>query len=143
MPNIATVLKDEVVRLARKEVKREVFALRTQVVAQRRSLAALKKQMAEVQRLAKEVARAARLAKPASTSPSRPGRFSAKGLRVLRARLGLSAPAFGRLIGVSAQSVYNWETELSRPRDAMLVTLQQLRSLNKREAAKRLASLPD
>lgn len=143
MPNIATVLKDEIVRLARKEVKREVVALRTQIVAQRRSLAAFKKQLSDVQRLAKEGARAARSAKPASTAPSRPGRFSAKGLRALRTRLGLTAPAFGRLIGVSAQSVYNWETELSRPREAMLVTLRQLRSLNKRDAAKRLASLSD
>lgn len=142
MPNIGTVLKDVIIRLARKEVKREIVALRTQVVAQRRSLAALKKQLSEVQRIAKEGARAARSLKPTSAT-AKPGRFSAKGLRALRTRLGLSAPAFGRLIGVSAQSVYNWETELSRPREAMLVTLRQLRSLNKREAAKRLASLSD
>ena len=45
MPNIATILKDELVRLALKEVKRDFFSLRTQLVAQRRSLAALTKQL--------------------------------------------------------------------------------------------------
>jgi len=44
---------------------------------------------------------------------------------------------------VSAQSIYNWETGISRPREAMMPTLQQLRALSKRDALQRLAEIGD
>lgn len=43
-------------------------------------------------------------------------RFSAKGLNAQRARLELSAADFGKLLGVSAQSIHNRETEKANPR---------------------------
>ena len=48
-------------------------------------------------------------------------RFVAKGLKSQRDRLGLSAAEFGKLIGVSAQSVYNWEGGQTRPRDEQMI----------------------
>ena len=43
-------------------------------------------------------------------------RFSAKGLKSLRAKLGLSAADFGQLVGASAQSIYKWESGNAVPR---------------------------
>jgi hypothetical protein len=49
------------------------------------------------------------LAKPATAiSSNGKVRFVADGLKSQRSRLGLSAADYGRLVGVSAQSVYNW-----------------------------------
>jgi DNA-binding XRE family transcriptional regulator len=68
-------------------------------------------------------------------------RFSAKGLQSHRSRLGLSASEFGKLLGVSAQTIYNWEHEAARPRDEQLGKLAGLRGIGKREAVARLEHL--
>ena len=82
-------------------------------------------------------------AKASSGSPpkgegTRITRFSAKGLRTLRTRLGFSAAQMGKLLGVSGQSVYNWEGQKSVPRKSQLVALAQLRGVGKRKAQARL-----
>jgi len=74
---------------------------------------------------------------PAGAS-AKPVRFAAKGLRAQRKRLGLSAADFGRLVGVSSQSIYNWEQESARPREEQIAKLVQLRALGKREARERV-----
>ena len=68
-------------------------------------------------------------------------RFVAKGLRSLRARLGLSAHDLAQLMGVSDQSIYNWELKKAAPRREQLVTLGTLREMGKREAHARLEAL--
>jgi DNA-binding transcriptional regulator YiaG len=50
----------------------------------------------------------------------------------------LSAGDFGKLIGVSANSVYAWESGATTPRRAQLAKLAALRTVSKREAMKRL-----
>jgi DNA-binding transcriptional regulator YiaG len=49
----------------------------------------------------------------------------------------------GALVGVSAQTVYNWEAGKSRPRQQQLAAIAAIRKLGKREAQARLASLTD
>jgi DNA-binding XRE family transcriptional regulator len=61
-------------------------------------------------------------------------RFTAKGLISQRKRLGLSAADYGKLVGVSAQSIYHWESEISRPRKQQLPAIGAVRTLGKKEA---------
>ncbi len=68
-------------------------------------------------------------------------RFTAKGLRSQRQRLGLSAGDYGKLIGVADQTIYNWEQEASRPRKQQVARIASLRQLGKREALARLEQL--
>jgi len=67
-------------------------------------------------------------------------RFSAKGLASHRKRLGLSAEALGKLIGVSGLSIYHWEGGKSRPRAKHLPAIAALRTLGKKQAHEVLAS---
>ena len=77
-----------------------------------------------------------------STSEGAPKlRFVAKGLKAQRARLGLSAVDYARLVGVSPQSIYNWEQGHTSPRPAQVAIIAQLRSLGKREAQARLEQM--
>ena len=68
-------------------------------------------------------------------------RFSARSVKVQRQRLGLSAADYGKLVGVSGLTVYNWEHEKARPRKAQLAGLVAVRGIGKREALTKLAEL--
>jgi len=140
MPNIGSVLKEEIIRLSRKESRSQVEPTKKATIRQRHEVAGLKRQVAQ---LARQVAVLSRktLGAPAvvpDDNSGKPARFSAKGLRVQRERLGLSAEDFGKLLGVSAQSIYNWEHEKARPRAEQLAKVAALRGVGKREAKARL-----
>jgi DNA-binding transcriptional regulator YiaG len=140
MPNIGTVLKDEINRLSRRESRRLIDPTKKAAAQHRRDIAALKQQVARLERQVALLTRKAggAAAAAAAAAPAKPVRFVAKGLRSQRNRLGLSAADFGRLLGVSAQSVYNWEREVAHPRGEQLAKLAALRGVGKREAAARL-----
>lgn len=142
MPNLSTIFKSEITRLSKKVLKESIVPLQKSLVAQRRQINALKKQMALLEKELKRARRGAANNESMKLSESKPTgqRFQARGLRSLRAKLGLSAQDFGRLVGVSGQSIYNWESEKTLPRQNQLAGLAALRSIGKREANKRLAS---
>ncbi len=143
MPNLATVLKEEITRLARKEVKAGTGAIRNANSQYRRSIAHLKRQ---VDALAQKVAylesqerKRSTTAIPETLAEGR--RFSRRGLKAHRNKLGLSAADYADLVGVSAQTVYSWERGKSKPRDLRLATLVAIRDVGKRDAWKRLEVL--
>lgn len=143
MPNMATVFKEEIARLSRKEIRGQVNPTKKATAQHRRDIASLKRQVAQLERQFKRLTRKA-LGTTQSTPPDSPAgrvRFVAKGLRTQRSRLGLSAIQFGNLLGVSAQSIYNWERGSSHPGGAQLAKLAALRGIGKREAAARLNQL--
>jgi len=137
MPNLATVLKTEIARLARKEIRGEIESLRKASVAYRREIAELKRRVAQLERGLKLTSRAL----PREVAPPKESsrmRVTAQGLRTLRAKLGLSAADFGKLVGVSGQSIYHWEQGKSVPRKSQVPKLVGLRGLGKKEARARL-----
>jgi DNA-binding transcriptional regulator YiaG len=143
MSTIATVLKQEIARLARKEVKALTDSTKKASAQHRRDIAKLKR---EVSTLTRQVAFLERQEKSratarASKAEAEGRRFSARGLRSHRERLGLSANDLAQLVGVSSQTIYNWERGVSRPRAEQLAALVKVRALGKREALKRLELL--
>ncbi len=142
MPNIGTVLKQEISRLCRREIRREVGTVKKASAAYRRDIAALKRQVQTLQRTSTVLSkRTAAVGAAPATLPDRPVRFVAKGLRSLRTRLGLSAKQLAVLLNVSEQSVYNWETKKATPRKEQLAAIIGMRDLGKREVQQRLDAL--
>ena len=146
MPNIASVLKAEVARLARKELKGQTDGFKKALAACRSEIAALRKRVAELERGAKQARRtAARPATPVTTEDEPADgsglRFRAAGMAANRKRLGLSAADFGLLVGTTGQSIYAWESGKAKPRGAHLAEIAKLRGIGKREVAERLAAL--
>jgi DNA-binding transcriptional regulator YiaG len=144
MPNIESALKAEIARLARKEVRAEVESLKKVASQQRTHLASLRREVEALERAVKKLSKGARTASLATDESSTSGderalRFRASGLASHRKRLGLSAADFGRLLGVSGQSVYKWETGEVRPRRSQLEAIAGVRKLGRREALARLA----
>ena len=142
MPNIASVLKSEISRVARKEVRAETLGLKKAVGAYRVEIGALKRRAQDLEQELRRLSRASGKATSvvADAEPSPTSRFSAKGLASQRQRLGLSAEDIGLLVGASSQSIYNWEAAKARPQARHLPALAALRTLGKTEAAAVLAT---
>ena len=137
MSNIASVLKEEISRISRKEIRRETAVLKKSSGIHRSEIAALKRRVLELERHLRRVSRAGEHSMPvAANGDSAPSgtRFSAKSMAAQRKRLGLSAAECGLLIGASAQSVYNWEEGKVRPRAQHLPAIFALRNLGRRQA---------
>jgi len=167
MANLANALKEEIGRLARKEIReqtaetaksaakneRDIAALKRQIEDLRHKLSSLRTQDAPTQTASKPKTSKKTASKKqdasargdASTSAGQSSRtrFSAKGLKANRERLGLSADNYGKLIGVSGLSIYNWEQEKARPRENNVMALLSIKGIGKREAAKRLEALAE
>ena len=73
----------------------------------------------------------------ASDAASGP-RFSPIWLAKHRAKLGISAADYAKLVGVSELTIYNWEKGENRPRTAQLEALATVRGMGKRQAMARL-----
>lgn len=138
MTNFSSVLKGEIARVARKEIKNAADPLRKANSNYRREIAELKRQVAALQKEVRSLSKVSRASAPVAAKTASSTRFVAKGLRSLRKRLDLSAADFGRLVGASGQSIYNWESGKAVPRATQQAALASVRSLGKREAAKRL-----
>lgn len=141
MPNFAALMKDEFRRLARREARSLIRSLKRIVAQHRRDLAGLKRL---APRLARSVAflesrESQRVSEPqVSEKIVENSRFSPKWLKSHRARIGLSASDYARLIGVTALTIYNWESGKGKPTKARLAALVSVRKIGRREALKRL-----
>ena len=137
MSNLTSVLKEEIARVARKEIRRESTALKKSSTTHRSEIAALKRRVQELERIVRRLGRAGESTKPiaANEDSISPGtRFSAKSVAAQRRRLGLSAAECGLLVGASSQSIYNWEEGKARPRAQHLPAIYALRNLGRRQA---------
>lgn len=134
MPNFASVLKDEILRLARKEVRKELEGLKKASGQYRSDIAALKRQVAALERQQARIAKKlpGKVAVEADGESSTKFRFSAKRFAAQRQKLGLSAGDMGTLIGVSAQTIYHWESGKTRPRQSQLAAIAAVRKMGKR-----------
>jgi DNA-binding transcriptional regulator YiaG len=142
MPNIASLLKEEIARVARKQVRGETETLKKASSHYRGEIAQLKRRIdaleQQLRRFAKGTARGGPAAAAEAVEEGRQVRYSAKSLRSQRKRLGLSAAAMAQLLGVSALSVYKWESGNTRPRPKQIEAIAALRGIGRREAQKRL-----
>lgn len=143
--SLASALKSEILRLARKAVREAVTPIQKGAGVRRHDVAQLRKDVGQLQRQIKLLEK--RLGKTPTqkkvekleekqgrTAP----RFRREGLITFRKKLGLSAKDFGSLISVSGITIYSWEAGKTHPRRAQLARLAAIRGIGKKEALKRL-----
>ena len=141
MPNVGAVLREEITRLARKEIRSQTEALRKASVLYRRHIADLRRRVEDLERKVVHYQRQLPIDTPSQASDARGVRYSAKSLQSNRKRLGLSAADYGKLIGVSNKTVYRWESGKARPRKQQIAAYAALRTLGRNEARARLDAL--
>ncbi len=140
MPNLASVLKDEIRRLAKKEAKVQMASLRAASVRARKDIASLKRENRELERrvvgLQKRLGKGA-VAGAGAAAPAKEEtqvRFSPDWVLNHREKLDLSAADYATLVGVSPLTIYNWEKGKSRPQKRQLAAWGAIKKLGKREA---------
>lgn len=145
MSSFINSLRSEIARVARKELKVELLALRKVTTAHRSEIAALKRQLkslASALKTATKTSNAKKQVIEVNEETSTPGlRFSPARLVAIRNKLGVSQAEFGLLIEASYQSVHKWEADKAKPRAAQLAKMAALAKLGKREVQQRLQSL--
>ena len=144
MPNLQSVLREEIRRFARREVRSELAGTKKAVAQHRREIAELRRRnKALAQTVSYLQSRETKRLKagPSSIEPPPGARFSARSLKAQRKRSGLSQEDYARLVGVNKLTIYNWESGRTKPGEKHLATLVSLRGLGKREAQKHLELL--
>jgi len=143
MTNLAIALKDEIRRLARKEIKAQTGRTARVVTQYRREIALLKRRQRELERTLAHLEAQSRNAQPTPAPAELNGdaRFSARSVKAQRRRTGLSAADYAKLVGVSPLTIYHWEHNKARPRREQFASLVALRGLGKREAHAKLKLL--
>ncbi len=136
MSNVHSALKQEIIRLARREIKQQTTALLAGIKKLKATSAQFKAGIAALQP-AKSAAQTGQLP-PVSDAEAKAARFSGALIKKLRARLGLSRNAFGKLIGVTGFAVIAWETDECKPNAERRKTIIVLRKMSKRHVAKML-----
>jgi DNA-binding transcriptional regulator YiaG len=140
MSSLINSLKSEIARVARKELKDELLALRKAVTAHRSEIAALKRQVKALASAVKAGTRTSRTrVQEVSAVPAAPGiRFSAERFAALRTKLGLTQAQMATLLGVSYLSVHKWEGGKAQPRAAQQQKIAAVMKMGKREAMRQL-----
>lgn len=139
MSTFANQLKSEIARIVKKEVRAETKLLKQASAKYRSEIAALKRKMASLEAAIKKSDKGQyRPVKAETNETQNKLRFRASGFVTLRKKLGLSAEQMGKLVGVSAQSVYHWEQGKSRPRASQLPAIAAARKMGKKAALAKL-----
>ncbi len=144
MPSIATLLREEISKIARKEVQDQVRELKQTVREQRDAIARLEKQLGSTKAKATTKSAAAKpvakARKPAGDGDRRKQlRIAPNTIKKHRKRLKLSQAELGEILNVSTNTVLRWEAGTSKPRRKHLPELDQLRTISMRELKKQLS----
>jgi len=147
MPDIAKVLKEEIQRLARKEVRAATANLRKDNVALKRTVVDHKRRLAKLERdnrqLMTDAAKRRKESLAVSEVEVQSARVTGDMIRGIRTKLKLSQADFGKLAGVNPQTVYQWEHKegsLSFRGNAK-AAIVALRKLDRKEVQQRLEAL--
>ena len=136
MPKIEFAIKEAIDRGARRHtrlvatpLRREVRRLRQLVAGFRKDLAALEATAAQWARLVDQTPWTAAV----SDEAAKAALLSARLVRKLQTRLGLSQAALGRLVGVTGAAVVEWERGRTRPSGERRKAVVALRGLGRRD----------
>jgi len=140
MPDIASVLKDEIKRLSRSEIKKEVDPLRKRIQELRKTVTQQKKQIAALEKY-QTTKKTSGAAQPTGEEKSSSARITIVSIKSHRKRLNLSQREMAWLLGVSTQTIVRWEQGKGTPRGKNKDAFFTLRDIGRREVKERIEAL--
>jgi DNA-binding transcriptional regulator YiaG len=140
MGKVETIIKSEIVRLAKREMRKATAPLRRDVRILKGVVSQLRKTVLNLERFVSLQRKEWEKKPPLEAAPEEveTSRLSPRLIRSLRERLGLSQRDFARLTGVTPLAVYQWETGVFKPKKEKKGVLVALRKLGRRDVRKLL-----
>jgi DNA-binding transcriptional regulator YiaG len=145
VPKIEVAIKDAIRRGAGRQIRQATTPLRREVRRLRRIVASLRKDLIALKATAILWERSAQQTPWSATvseEAAKAARLSPRLIQKLRARLGVSQAALGRLVGVTGASVVQWEHGRASPAGERRRALIALRGLGRREVKRLLERMP-
>ena len=141
MAKIESIIKSEIQRLAKHEVRSVYRPLRKEVWGMKLKLSNLIKNFAVLDRLAKGISKAKSTELKLAASPDevKASRLTPERIAGLRKKLGISQRELGLLVGATTGAVLSWEKGKFKPQGEKKAALVALRKVRKRDVRKMLA----
>ena len=141
MGKLGVTIKSEIVRLAKREMRktlvplgRDVRLLKSAVSQLRKTVLALERFVAQQQNELKK----RKIPLEATPEEVKKSRFSPALIRSLRKNLGISQKELAILTGVTVGAAHQWEIGKFKPKDEKKSVMVGLRKLGRRDVRKRL-----
>jgi len=140
MGKVEAIIKSEIVRLAKREMRRVATPLRRDIRSLKSTVSQLRKTVLDLERFNALQKKERDKQPPLKAAPEEveTSRLSPRLIRSLRKRLGLSQRNLARLAGVTPLAVYQWESGVFKPKKEKKGVLVALRKLGRREAKRLL-----
>ena len=136
MGKLEGIIKDEIIRLAKKEMRKSFVPLNRDVRSLKGIVSQLRKSVLILQRLMDQQEKQMGPKPVPEVTPDdmKKARFSPRLIKTLRKHLGASQREMAKLAGVTVGAVFQWEKGKFEPKDEKKKILVGLRKLGRREA---------
>jgi len=136
MGKVEGIIRSEIVRLAKREMRKITIPLGRDVRSLKGTVSQLRKTVSVLEKFAARQGseRASEKSKLQATPEEvKSSRFSPRLIRALRKRLGITQKELANLAGVTVGAIYQWEKGIFDPRGDKKATLIGLRKLGRRD----------
>jgi DNA-binding transcriptional regulator YiaG len=141
MGKLEGIIKEEIIRLAKREMRMKFVPLRRDLRSLKITARQLRKSVVGLQRFVnqQEKQKGPKPVPEVTPEDMKKARFSPRLIKSLRKHLGVSQREMAKLAGVTVGSVFLWEKGKFEPKDDKKKVLVGLRKLGRQEARKLLA----
>ncbi len=141
MGKVEAIIKSEIVRLAKREIRKISVPLGQDVWSLKSAVSQLRKTVLALERFAalqKKELEKKKIPLEATQEEVKISRFSPRLIRSLRGQLGITQNELAVLAGVTVGAIHQWESGMFRPREEKKGLLVALRKLGRREVRRLL-----
>jgi DNA-binding transcriptional regulator YiaG len=141
MAKFEVIIKSEIVRLAKREVRKISVPLGRDVRSLKSAVSQLRKAVLGLQRITatqQKVLEKGKMPLEASPEEVKMSRFSPRLIRSLRGHLGITQKELAILTGVTVGAAHLWESGQFKPSEKKKAVMVALRKLGRREVRKLL-----
>ena len=136
MGKVEGIIKSEIVRLAKREIRKISIPLAQDVRSLKSVVSQIRKTVMAIERFATHQQKELSKTKtPLEATPEeiKISRFSPRLIRSLRNRLGITQKELAILAGVTVGAIHQWESGMFKPKGAKKGVIVALRKLGRRE----------
>lgn len=140
MGKVESIIKSEIIRLAKKEVKKMALPLKGEIQSLKGIVSQLRKALLGLQRLPSPGLKEKEVSLEVSPEDLKNAKFSPRLIRSLRKRLGITQRELALLTGVTVGAIHQWESGKFKPSIKKREIMVTLRKLGRREVRKMIES---